>query len=333
MLVLLSALLAAAPQPGELRTFRDWTVGCDNARSCHATSLMPENGDWDRPVTLSVKRAGKAEAPPMLAIGADGEPARMLVGGKALEVRLVPGEGELAIDPRDTAAALDALRAGDALMLEDRSGTAIGTVSLAGLSAALLYMDDRQKRVGTVTALQRPGTRPAEAVPPVPALPTVRSASRNVPLRFRLTEDQIDALRARHECVAGEPDWPGYASEQYPLDESHGLLLLGCGAGAYNYTYVPFVFSRDEVRPARFDLPPRWTEADDVASLVNADWDPESGTLTSFAKGRGLGDCGIGSDYAWDGERFRLVHQIEMNECRGSLDYVTTWRAEVVRPQ
>jgi hypothetical protein len=28
---------------------------------------------------------------------------------------------------------------------------------------------------------------------------------------------------------------------------------------------------------------------------------------------------------------FRLVHEEAMGECRGSTDYITTWRAEVVR--
>lgn len=335
MMLVLSALLAAAPQPGEIRTFRDWTVGCDNVRSCHATSLMPANGDWDRPLTLSVKRTGDAGAAPVVAIGTDREPTTLTVGGKALKVRFVPREGELTIDARDTASAVAAFRAGDILALQDLNGDVIGTVSLVGLSAALLYMDDRQGRVGTVTALQRPGSKPPDAVPPLPALPAVHSASRNLPLAFRLSEPEIDALRTRHECVAEEPDWPGYGSEQYALDETRGLLLLGCGAGAYNYMSVPFVFSRKSngtsMEPARFDLPPRWTETDSAPTLVNADFDPESGLLTSFAKGRGLGDCGIGSDYVWDGERFRLVHQIEMNECRGSLDYVTTWRAQVTR--
>ena len=46
--------------------------------------------------------------------------------------------------------------------------------------------------------------------------------------------------------------------------------------------------------------------------------------------GRGVGDCGVHQDYVWDGTRFRLVQQEEMSECRGSLDYITTWRAQVV---
>jgi hypothetical protein len=45
-------------------------------------------------------------------------------------------------------------------------------------------------------------------------------------------------------------------------------------------------------------------------------------------KSRGLGDCGLVQNWAWDGQRFRLVLQQEMTECRGSLEFITTWRAE-----
>jgi hypothetical protein len=264
----------------------------------------------------------------------EGKPGRISIGGKALNLRLAESDSELIVDRRDTQAALAALRAGDELTVH-RAGGAAAKVSLAGLTAALLYMDEQQKRLGTVTALQRLGSKPASAVPPVPALPQLRSASRNLPLAALLSEAEINRLRTKYECVAENKDWPGYGSEQYPLDDKRGLLLLGCGAGAYNFTSIPFVFTREakgrQVALAAFDLKPRWTDGDAAPSLVNAEWDPEGGVLTSFAKGRGIGDCGIGSDYAWDGERFRLINQIEMDECRGSLDYITTWRAEVRR--
>src|ERR1700754_2402555 len=40
----LLALLAAAttPQPAELKSFTDWTVGCDNGLSCQAVSLFAD---------------------------------------------------------------------------------------------------------------------------------------------------------------------------------------------------------------------------------------------------------------------------------------------------
>ncbi|HTG39817.1 DUF1176 domain-containing protein [Sphingomonas sp.] len=53
--------------------------------------------------------------------------------------------------------------------------------------------------------------------------------------------------------------------------------------------------------------------------------------LASYAKGRGIGDCGVSQRFIWDGPRFRLIEQAEMSECRGSIDYITTWRAMPVR--
>ena len=63
--------------------------------------------------------------------------------------------------------------------------------------------------------------------------------------------------------------------------------------------------------------------------LINAGWDKAQGLLSSFSKGRGLGDCGTTADYAWDGERFRLVEQARWASA-GSIDYITTWRAQVI---
>jgi hypothetical protein len=332
MLLLIAAATAAAPKPGELRTFRDWAVGCDNGRACHATSLLPEDSDQEPNVMVSVERAAGANAPPRLTVmGSEGKGFTLAADGNTFRLRPAPGTSDQRVDSAETGAALAAMRSSAALTVEDGRGRSLGTISLAGISAALLYMDETQKRIGTVTALVRPGTRPAGAVPPPPPLPTVRSAAAHGTLK--VDDARIAALRTESECIAENADWPGYDVEQQPLDADHSLILLGCGAGAYNYSYVPYVATRRggrvAVAQATFDLRPDWGESA-TPMLVNAAWDPKEGLLTSFSKGRGLGDCGIGSDYAWDGQKFRLVHQTEMHECRGSVDYITTWRATVV---
>jgi hypothetical protein len=61
--------------------------------------------------------------------------------------------------------------------------------------------------------------------------------------------------------------------------------------------------------------------------LTNGGWDAKTRTLSSYAKGRGIGDCGVSQTYAWDGTRFRLIDQNVMGECRGSIDYITVWTA------
>jgi hypothetical protein len=85
------------------------------------------------------------------------------------------------------------------------------------------------------------------------------------------------------------------------------------------------------MKPAEFDFGPGFSQTDGVPLLSNATWDAQKGELASFSKGRGLGDCGSAETYVWDGRRFRLTYQIAMAECRGVLDWIPVWRAEVRR--
>ncbi len=313
---------AAAPQPAELKTFRDWTVGCDNGRVCQAVGLMPE--DDPEAVTMSVRRgAGPGAAPEISINPPEGKAAALLIDGRSFALEEALDADAIAVlRPRDGAAFLNALLTARSAALADGRGKRLASLSPNGASAALLYMDDQQKRVGTVTALVRPGGRPASAVPRPPALPIVQRPP--VPARVART---LGAAKAR-QLLGREATVCDYAKglsmEGGRLDAQHSLVLVShpCGNGAYNFSYSAFlVDERGGVRPARFDT------NDDV--LVNAGWDAKTGRLSAFSKGRGLGDCGTGQTWVWDGARFRLVHEEAMGECRGSVDYITTWRAEV----
>lgn len=327
---LILAAAAAAPQPAELRTFRDWTVGCDNGRACHAVALVPEH--WpDDALTMSVRRGPGPVDAPVLAIelGADSNPAWLSADGRRLAVRLVVAEGRTGIAPADAETAIAALRSADSVEVHSADGKPLGKVSLKGASAALLYMDEQQRRAGTPTALVRRGSS-ATAVdaPPLPVV-SAPAVSRIRPIR--LSAASIRSLRGRHGCAIDEVGGPDEA-ESVALTAGETLLLLACGSGAYNVSFVPFIVRRGgraEIAP--FDHRPGWWAEEGKPMLVNAAWDGRRGLLTSLSKGRGLGDCGTSADYAWDGRAFRLVEQAEMGECRGSTDYITTWRARLVR--
>jgi hypothetical protein len=326
----LLAAAAAAPQPAELKIFQDWTVGCDNGRACHAVALMPES--WpDDGLTMSVRRGPEAGAQPVVAfeLGADSNASAVSADGNRLAARLVGADGETRVAAADTAAVIGALRSAARLQLHGADGKPLGTVSLKGASAALLYMDDQQRRIGTPTALVRRGTGTRFAVPtPLPVV-TAPRLSRARPIA--LGAAALQALRKKHGCAIDEVGGPEEA-ESAALSAGETLLLLACGSGAYNVSYVPFVVRRGgRAELAPFDYRPGWWAEEGKPMLINAGWDKERGLLTSFAKGRGLGDCGTSADYAWDGRAFRLVEQAEMGECRGSRDYITTWRARVVR--
>lgn len=329
-LALLAAAAASSPTPGQLRTFTDWIVGCDNGRACQASGLHP--GDDFDALTMAVARGAEREAPPRIWINTDDlAVASLTADGHKLKVRLVPAELKVLIHPDDAMAFVEAAKAAQRLGLLDASGAEVGHASLGGLNAALLYMDDRQKRVGTVTALIRKGPAPSAAVPAPPALPLIVSPPvPKLPAR-RLTKSDIARELAKHECDASEQE--DFDPTHVRLDARTTLALLPtpCDNGAYNFFGSALLIDQSgKVRPARLDSPAGMSPENDN-SLVNANWDEKKRRLSTYEKGRGLGDCGAMQSFVWDGVRFRLVERSEMGECRGSTDYITTWRAAVSR--
>jgi hypothetical protein len=118
------------------------------------------------------------------------------------------------------------------------------------------------------------------------------------------------------------------ASADVRLDAGHTLALVPapCATGAYNARVLAVVIDRKgQARVADLEFP---VDIKSRFEVVNPYWEDGERELRTFVKSRGLGDCGLVQNWAWDGQRFRLVLQQEMTECRGSLEFITTWRAE-----
>lgn len=321
-LVLTAPAAAETPRPGTLRTFGDWIVGCDNGRACHAVALVPETDDRDHYLLLVLTRGGGGTDRARLSVPLDPKPA-------GLPVLLV--DGRFAARVASTDVTLDralaaALANGATVALGDGRTPPVASASLKGLAAAMLWMDERQGRIGTVGALRRPGTRP-DATVVAPTLPLVTIPPRGSAPPRTLS---VAAATAAIGKDAAECDYAvtRVVPKAYRLDAGHTLVLVDhpCGNGAYNlYTSVFVLDAAGRRRRAAFDMPVSMGETD----LVTGGWDAKARRLSSYARGRGIGDCGIQQSYAWDGARFRLVEQTEMNECRGSTDYIPTWRARV----
>jgi hypothetical protein len=330
----------------EIREFRDWRAVCDNGNRCVAWTGSNEGG-W-----LRVGMEAGPEAAPTVTAS---EGFTNSTNSAGLGLKIDGRDFDLAGGPRDAANAaaareragriLNALAAARSVSLrfEDRSIT----LSPSGVSAALLWIDERQGRLGTTAALLRRGERPAAAVPPPPRLPAVRPAPPVAQTGFAAAnpmEDEPDAslrapaaLEARQEvkaCRAENNEYLDKAVLAARLDASTVLWGIPCGSGAYNATYVLYLARPDggDVRPA--DLP-TWKPAggDDEGDLwlVNPVYDPAARTLTVFPRGRGLGDCGTIQTWAWTAKGFALTEERSMGDCQGMPpDYwPTTWRADV----
>ncbi|KQS49603.1 MULTISPECIES: DUF1176 domain-containing protein [unclassified Sphingomonas] len=309
------------PTPGGLKTFGDWAVGCDNGLRCTLAALLPEAGiatGKGSPITLNITREPGPAGAVSVKIATDNahaaQPAGFAVDGKPTAVR-------------DAAGLAAAMANGTTLTVRGADNRTLATLSLKGAAAALRYIDAQQGRVGSTAAIVAKGPAPSRApTPPLPAIATIAPSG----TAAKLTAAQIATLRKRATCSA-----EGFTPETHALGGGKSLVIFPCSTGAYNLISALFIVDGAVITPAQFDAPAGFeaTGADSgtpVKSVINGAF--ENGVLTSDAKGRGLGDCGVHQRFVWDGKRFRLSEQSAMRECRGNADFITTWRARVIRP-
>ncbi|MEO7128482.1 MAG: DUF1176 domain-containing protein, partial [Rhodoferax sp.] len=293
---------AAPPAAPVYREFRDWIVGCDNQRTCLAKSAVQDESEAD---TLKFRRAAGADGTLTASIASDDAigTSSFRLDGKPL----VPGLhwisdadiGGYRLGNEGALALARSLAAGSVLQTaRDKNQP---PVSLRGLSAALLFIDDVQGRVGNESALMRPGVGAASAVPVAPALPVLRAAPRPPPL----ADAQVfaRAVRASHGALLKQhcdPDLNDFSADSAePLTGADALVLLTCWSGAYQSSLL--VLRAPRHAPAKAELAvlplppgaPKPDPDDDPAVLAEADYSPKDGTLSTSAKGRGMADCGF----------------------------------------
>ncbi|WP_315761796.1 DUF1176 domain-containing protein [Sphingomonas sp. Y38-1Y] len=304
-LLALAAPAMAQAAPGELRRFGDWIVGCDNTLRCEAAALGPEADPFDKPLLSFVREPGPGGAID-ITLDSEAKLSDITVDGKRT------GDQPLAI-ARAFAAGLGA-----------RIGKE-GALSLTGAAAALRYIDDRQRRGGTVDAIVARGSASGAAAPrpPAPVIRVPRIAGRAA----ALAPAMLERMRKTADCQPID-DAAMARPELHPLGGGRTLAIVPCGLGAYQSWSAIYVTDGTRFAPARFDVPPNG-DGEVVPTVVTPSYD--RGILSSYAKGRGLGDCGVSQSYAWDGRSFRLTERAEMTECRGSRALIRTWIARVAR--
>lgn len=341
---------AAPPAVPAYREFKDWVVACDNARRCDAR-LAPESGD-PSDLRLAISRFAGPEGTAQIELNADKPlpPQALQLDGKPIDAADQPGPKSAWQDDGEGGNRLEeepALRLGRQLAqgrsLTVQTRQAPVRLSLDGLAAALLFMDDVQGRVGTVTAWRDPGSAPASRVPPEPSLPVLGAAPVPPPLpdadafAARVRSRNAALLAQRCDTARGAP--AGMVDQALPLTASEALVMLNCWNGAYQSAALVLRVPRNAPENARpVSLPavpgglPR-SKADDPAVLSEPFYDPETGALTTYAKGRGIGDCGYALGWVFDGAVFRAASRDEQRRCAGAPgDWPTLYRTRMAPP-
>ncbi len=309
-------------------SFGDWAVVCDNVQVCTAMGFgdLEEMGSS---ALLKVRREAGPAAEPTISLITAGTTAatlRLAVDGASpsglTAIPATPLEEDAErrlteLTPAQTRALLAVLVNGRTLTLMEGQNPA-ATISLAGSSAALRFMDDRQGRAGTTTALVARGPRPAADVPAPPQSPVIKPAP--AVAQARLPTKPSLAMQAQlRDC---DDDILDLGIEPEVARLAQGKIFWGmvCSRGAYNVIYR--LFLTDETGGGVQALTLDYPGGEATSELMNISFDPKTQTLMNFDKGRGLGDCGALTEWVWTGQRFDVAHQTFMPECQGVMsDY------------
>jgi hypothetical protein len=334
---LFAAPVLAEVKPGNTRYFKNWAAGCDNGLSCEAVAMLPPELPEGMLSLVLSRTAAKDDALKINIFGFDSESDayQLSIDGKLVNAgKVIQGIAPISVTGKDALKLVRAMIKGNEAIVTDGAGKTLGKISLSGSSAALRHLDSAQHRAGTASALAARGKRKYRKLPP--PLPVI-SAPRLIPGNDIPDTSTLVALAEGSSCAE---DRIGVTQDAvYGLDAKDGrpraLALISCGNGAYNLVSTAFIGIKDaagkwKFAPAGYDyFGTNFGDKADLKLIVNAGWDAEKQTLSTFSKSRGIGDCGRSADYVWDGNMFRLTHARTMEECQGSVDWITVWRANV----
>jgi len=323
------------------REIGDWIVACDNTRRCVAKYMLDDAEDrtsqFDDDAGLRVEReAGPAAFPRFTAtagsafhassIEIDGRAAPHSSGWASRD----KGQEATLVGP-DALGLIRTMR--DARVLAWPAEAGSTKISLMGLAAILLAIDDVQGRIGSVGAFTRTGAISAPVVPSAILPPIVTPGPRAMPLRdpaalIRTLRRLRRSTLKSHEC----DQEPGTNDSANALNDETTLVLLGCGRFAYQTSVLAFLVPKGKPELARplivgDPVPEAQADAESLGEYVGGSYDPERQVFSMYAKGRGLADCGTSAEWTYDGRAFRLSSYATQQRCGGEPgDWLTLFR-------
>ncbi|MBD8642959.1 DUF1176 domain-containing protein [Stenotrophomonas sp. CFBP 13724] len=328
LLLLLAPLPALCASPTELVGIdfghHDWTLACDNTRTCRAAGYQNDEAADQLPVSVLLTRHGGPDQPisASLMLGQYEEsvlPDRLTlqINGKdqgALDY--VAGAGTATLEAAQVAALLASVTgpgAGSVVFTGDDQRQ--WKLSARGASAVLLKMDEFQGRLGTPGAVMRKGKQAESSVPAALPMPVVVLAKLAAARPSDAALAGSDALRAAlvaatpaDDCAALQPDQtvsmdePVVPLKVQRLSADKLLVSALCWRGAYNAGSGYWVVN------AQAPYEPQL--------VTHFGTDDDGRSISGSHKGRGLGDCWSMNTWGWDGRRFVATSATTTGLCR-----------------
>ncbi len=318
-----TALAQQAEATPVYRQIKDWLLVCDNTRRCEARGLVDNepaamrvlrNAGPDEPITISIQGPGKLNA---RNLRRDGGGERLQQLPWQIVDKTEDYEGDLLLSGAPAREVLIDIRDASQLALGPTADNA--SISLIGLNAVLLAMDEVQGRLNTPGALIRTGQQEERRVHPMKVPPLIPTRSAEGPpvdptLVKSLRQSRVVAMK--NQCDATLTDPRDHAE---PLGADEALVFLECTRGAYQSWFLDYRVKRDSPQTAAFlTLPaPAGASMLGETGLPEVNFDAATGSLVASAKGRGIGDCGYVATWQFDGREFQLTEYREQRICGG----------------
>lgn len=322
---------------GSSKSFRDWSVYCSDTLVCGLATLVDSNVLY----SFELQRMPTANAGLTLRISMDGDLKPnsdffIIIPSILDDFRLSVASAE----SRDGYVYFSNPKIGEELlpaMLKGREaivaftnnqGKQRASLSLSGTSAAALYLDEVQDRLGKVDALVAKGDSAATGkATRAQELNSSRQLPKAVAEIWRAHPDgcaEFDGgdLIAQFGGIAIALNGAGDVGG----NSEGAIYIIPCGGpGAYNLVYAGFLYDAGNDLARGLSFPTMGERGPTVMdSIINMSWDDKEGHLSAYYKGRGLGDCGVASTWQWDGNgpygNFILIEERSKGDCDGVDD-------------
>lgn len=319
-------MLAVVPASGSVTfVFTDWAVACDNTRRCQASGFQSDTSNSDPVALLLTREAGPGtpvQAVLMAQKETDGEIGALAVRAGTIKLDGIVPDAELST--QQLGKLMPQLLKVSSASVTDGKHT--WTLSLAGIKAALLKMDDLQGRIDTPGALVRKGGKPeASALPPLPVPVLQATLAKTLSKDHQLLAPILKAM-AKSDCDEDAGPRAMNEAELYRLSDSKVMVMRVCSRGAYQSGYGFWIASAKAPHAPKPLVFPS-TGKDGVDLVMNAEF--TDGVVSSFTKGRGPSDCGESSNWLWTADGFKLLDASSAPLCRGFAGGIAlrTWVA------
>jgi len=296
------------------KTFGDWSVVCGEFDDCVATSSFGAMTNGEPDFTLSIARQFYETYWEISLITLEAVPD--LNSG----IEFLVDETPTIFNSPDEFAAYDLLNEyyflgskaqslfdlltpgnSTSINFSDSSGAAHrAEFSLNGLTASLVWIDERQQRLGS--------ERVAGVISSGRVLVTTREPA---PVPDKLLANN----KATINCDPLEDLAHGGDIMSFRISASQTLHLIPCWAGAYNFSYAAYVDGEYGIQQKFF---PSYTKSlgwTGESFVVNPSFNEKTNILTAFYKGRGLGDCGASGRWKWAKWDFKLLEFRSKEDC------------------